>query len=283
MPVRVVTDSACDLPQALADELGLLIVPLTVRFASEELLDRRDLTPTELWARWASFPERPETAAPAPAQFEAAYRALAGAGADGIVVVTVSSLLSGTLQSAQLAAARVAGAVTISVVDSRSITIGLGMVAAAAARLARGGASREEVTAAADEIAARTHVIAALDPADQRGRRLGHGGPRSGLAAAVGRQAVVEVRDGKLHEDQRRRTRQAALDHLVARVAGAGSLDALSVFHTEAADLDSFVSRIAPLAPGPPMVTDTGAVLGALCGPGTLGVAYQVAYQERRA
>jgi len=98
VPVRVVTDSSCDLPQALADDLGIVIVPLTVRFGADERLDRRELTPTEFWARRASSAEPPETSAPPPSSFESAYRALSDTGADGVVVVAVSALLSGTVQ-----------------------------------------------------------------------------------------------------------------------------------------------------------------------------------------
>ena len=162
MPVRVVTDSSCDLPQALADELGIVIVPLIVRFGAAERLDRRDLTPTEFWARRAASPEPPETAAPPPSTFEATYRGLSDAGADGVVVVAVSALLSATVQSAQLAAAAVLGVVAVAVVDSRSITSGLGMAAVAAAQRARSGGTMEQVRAAAAEVANRTEVLLAL-------------------------------------------------------------------------------------------------------------------------
>lgn len=70
--VRIVTDSACDLPQSVVDELGIEIVPLTIRMGEEEFVDRRDLTPAEFWARCAAMSQLPETAAPAPGQFEAA-------------------------------------------------------------------------------------------------------------------------------------------------------------------------------------------------------------------
>jgi fatty acid-binding protein DegV len=84
LAVHVVTDSACDLPQPLADELNIDIVPLTVRFGNEELVDRRDLSPSEFWARMSRSPVLPETAAPSPGSFEAAFRKALAAGADGV-------------------------------------------------------------------------------------------------------------------------------------------------------------------------------------------------------
>ena len=71
--VTVVTDSACDLTAELAEDHGIIVVPLTIRFGSEELLDRRDLSPAEFWRRCRESPQLPETAAPPPGAFRAAF------------------------------------------------------------------------------------------------------------------------------------------------------------------------------------------------------------------
>ena len=101
MTIRVVTDSACDLPQHLADEHGITIVPLTFRFGDEEFVDRASLTPKEFWARCSASPVLPQTAAPAPGQFATTFSNLAAQGATGILVVTISAELSATLQAAE--------------------------------------------------------------------------------------------------------------------------------------------------------------------------------------
>jgi fatty acid kinase fatty acid binding subunit len=273
--VGIVTDSACDLPQALADDLGIRIVPLTVRFGAEELIDRVDLTPAEFWARCAASPVLPETAAPAPGLFEAAYRDLAQAGADSIVVVSLSCLLSGSMQSAQLAVRNVAEDLPVEVVDSRSASTGQGMIAAAAARRARDGGGRDEVACLARDLAERTHVWGVLDDLDhlRRGGRIG--GARALLASALAIKPIIEIRDGRVEEGGRQRTRTKAMRSLVDKVAAAVPLEALAVLHAETPDVDDFVAQLAPLAPGPLMVTDVGAVIGAHCGPGAIGVAYQ--------
>src|SRR5947208_670938 len=133
---RVVTDSSCDLPADLAAELDVEIVPLTIRFGGEELVDRRDLSPKEFWARCHSSAVLPETAAPAPGAFEAAFRRAAEQGADGIVCINLSSKLSATGQAAQMGARSLEGQVPVRVVDSKSVTMGLGMIVVAAARMA---------------------------------------------------------------------------------------------------------------------------------------------------
>jgi DegV family protein with EDD domain len=275
MPIRVVTDSACDLPQALADQLGIRIVPLTVRFGREEFVDRLDLTPAEFWARCADSPVLPETAAPAPGQFELAYRGLVDEGADGVVVVSLSSQLSGTMQSAQLAANAVFGDIPVDVVDSRSVTTGLGMIAVAAARLARQGAKLEEVAGLARDLARRTHVWATLDTLDnlRKGGRIG--GAKAFVASALAIKPIIEVRHGQVEDAGRQRTRSRALAQLVEKVRGAGPLEALAVLHADTPDVDAFVAQLAPLAPGPIMVTEVGAVIGTHCGPRAIGVALQ--------
>ncbi|HEX2064792.1 MAG TPA: DegV family protein, partial [Acidimicrobiales bacterium] len=134
--VRVVTDSACDLPTSLAEEHAVEIVPLTIRFGDEELVDRRDITPDQFWERVASSPVLPETAAPSPGAFEEAYRRAAEEGAAGVVCVTISSALSATYQSATLGAQAVEGVLPVRVVDSRAVTLAQGLMAVEAARAA---------------------------------------------------------------------------------------------------------------------------------------------------
>ena len=154
----------------------------------------------------AASAEPPETAAPSPGPFEVAYRTLSDAGADGIVVVAVSALLSGTAQSAQLAASAVSGAVAVEVVDSRSITSGLGMVAVAAARRARAGGTIDDVAPRQPRSRAAPRCTW-LDPSDGHavaGRR------GAGLAAARRCRSIIEVRDGQVEEAGRARGRAAA-------------------------------------------------------------------------
>ena len=161
--VRVVTDSACDLPDSLATELGIDIVPLTVRFGDDEFTDRRDLSPAEFWAKCNNSPLLPETSAPSPGAFEEAYRRLAADGADGIVTVTISRDLSATGQAAELAAQAVADVVPVEVIDSRFVSMGQGLIAVGAARLAQAGKGIEDVAGAAVDLIPRTRVYAAID------------------------------------------------------------------------------------------------------------------------
>ena len=136
MGVRVVTDSSCDLPVARAEELGIEIVPLTIRFGDEEFVDRVELTNEQFWTKVATSDVLPETAAPSAGAFEETFRRLADEGADGIVCINLSSRLSATMQSAQLAAKALKGTCPVEVVDSLSVSMGLGLQCINAVQLA---------------------------------------------------------------------------------------------------------------------------------------------------
>ena len=154
--VHVVTDSSCDLPADIAEELAITIVPLTIRFGDEEFVDREELSTAEFWSRCVNSDTLPETAAPAPGQFEQAYRAAAAAGATGVIAVTLSSALSATMQSAQLAARAITDDdsvdLDVRVIDSRTLTMGLGTIVLACARAARDGATIDEVETLARDL-----------------------------------------------------------------------------------------------------------------------------------
>ena len=149
MTVRIVTDSACDLDADEAEELGIEIVPLSIRFGDEEYTDRVDLSVSDFYAKLASSDTLPETAAPSPGAFEAAFRRLAEDGADEIVCINLSLDLSATGQAARSAATAVADVVSVRCIDSHSITAGLGTIVLEAARAARDGEGGARGTAPA--------------------------------------------------------------------------------------------------------------------------------------
>jgi len=272
--VRIVTDSACDLPQAVADELGISIVPLTIRFGNEEFVDRRDLTPAEFWARCAASPTLPETAAPAPGQFEELYRRLAAEGATAIVTISLSAALSATMQSAELAARSVADIVPVHVVDSRSCTMGLGIAVADCARLATTGASAEAVRDRALDLAQRTRVWGALDTLDnlKKGGRIG--GAKALLASALAIKPIVEVRDGKVEQGGKQRTRSKALAFLVEQLARYQGVENLAILQADCNDVDAFLAMLRPHYAGDIIVGDIGPVVGSHTGRGTIGIAF---------
>ncbi len=277
--VRIVTDSACDLPAEVADELGIEIVPLSIRFGDDEFIDREELSVAEFWTRCVNMSTLPETAAPAPGQFEAVYRRLADDGATGIVVIDLSGQLSATIQSAELAARSIADDDTtdldVRVVDSRSVSMGIGMIAVACARAAADGASIDEVEALARDLSDRTRVFAALDTLDnlKKGGRIG--GAKAFLATALSIKPIIDVTGGVVAEAGKQRTRTKALAHLVERFKSYdGRVENLAVLHADCSDVDVFVEMLQPHYDGEILVGEIGPVIGTHGGRGTIGVAF---------
>jgi DegV family protein with EDD domain len=277
--VRIVTDSACDLPAEVAAEKGIEIVPLSIRFGDEELIDREELTVAEFWNRCVNMSTLPETAAPAPGQFESVYRKLADDGVTAIVVVSLSGALSATIQSAELAARSIADDdnidLDIRVVDSRSVSMGIGTIAIACAELAASGASIDDVEARAMELSDRTRVFAALDTIEnlKKGGRIG--GAKAFLATALSIKPIIDVTGGVVAEAGKQRTRSKALAHLVERFRNYdGRVENLAVLHADCSDVDVFVDMLRPHYDGEILVGEIGPVIGTHGGRGTIGVAF---------
>ncbi len=277
MTVRIVTDSACDLPQSLADELGITIVPLSIRFGGEEYIDRQDLTTAEFWAKSAASPVLPETAAPPPGLFEQAYRALIADGATGIVVVNLSAGLSATMQSAEVASRSVTDEVSIAIVDSQSCTMGLGSIVAATARAAKAGASFTDAQALAIDLSSRTKVWGALDTLEnlKKGGRIGNA--KAMLASVLSIKPIIEVRNGKVEEGGKQRTRKKALAFLIEKLQSYQGVENLAVLQADCDDVDQFVEMLRPHYSGEILVGDIGPVVGSHTGKGTIGLAFQAA------
>jgi DegV family protein with EDD domain len=279
--VRIVTDSSCDLPAAVAEQLDITIVPLSIRFGDDEFIDREELSTAEFWSKCVNSAKLPETAAPAPGQFEAEYRRLAADGATEIVVLSLSGALSATMQSAQLAARSVMADpdidIDIRVLDSRTITLGLGTLAMACARLARTGATVDEVEASAVDLIDRTRVFGALDTLDnlKKGGRIGNA--KALLATALSIKPIIEVANGVVEQGGKQRTRSKALAFLVEKVKSYdGAIENLAVLHADCSDVDVFVDMLRPYAHGEIVVGEIGPVIGTHGGRGTIGVAFQV-------
>ena len=277
MPVRVVTDSACDLPEPLVDELGIEIVPLTIRFGAEELVDREELSNQEFWRRLAVASMLPETAAPSAGAFAARFGALADAGADGIVCINLSSRLSATMQAAQVASSSVGEQCPVEVVDSLTCSMGLGNLCLAAARRANEGAPLDEVVAEVNDRRDRTRLFGTLDTLEflKKGGRVGNA--RALLGSMLSVKPVIEVADGVVEEAGKVRTRSKALRMLAEKVHDQ-SVEEVAILHGAAPDLEEFLDLVEDVAPRDKIVVgDVGPVIGTHAGPGVLGVTFQVA------
>ncbi|MBW3547227.1 MAG: DegV family protein [Actinobacteria bacterium] len=276
MAVRVVTDSASDLTDELAAELGVEVVPLSIRFGDEEYVDRRDLSPAAFYDKLASSSVLPETAAPSPGAFQAAFGKAFDEGADAVVCINISSGVSATMQSAKTAASDLERASDIRIVDSRSVTWGLGSQVVAAARAAAGGATADEVVALVEDMIPRTRVFGALDTLEnlKKGGRVG--GAQALLGTLLSIKPVIDISSGVVEEAGKPRTRSKALKFLADKVAQHGGVENLAVMHGSAPDVEQFLDLLAPLYPREQIhVGEIGATIGVHGGPRVMGVTFQ--------
>ncbi|MHB1905331.1 MAG: DegV family protein [Acidimicrobiales bacterium] len=275
--VKVVTDSASDLPEDLARACGIEVVPLTIRFGDEEFTDREDLSPEEFWARCATSPTLPETAAPSPGRFQDAFRRAAAEGHDGVVALTLSSALSATHASATIAAEAVAGELEVRVVDTLTVAMGQGLVAIEVAERARAGAGLDELVALAHDAMARAGVVATLATLEHliRGGRVG--GAKALLGQVLSIKPLLALRDGVVAEAGRARTRARALAACAERARAAAPLARLALIQGACAPEDVAAMRalVADIALAHPMLeAEIGPVVGTHAGPGIIGLTW---------
>jgi DegV family protein with EDD domain len=276
--VAVVTDSSACLTPAQRRDLAIAVVPLRVLAGGVAADDAPGPLPGPIIDELGRG-ERLSTARPSPERFAAAYAAAAAAGAPAIVSVHLSGELSGTIGSAQLAAAT--APVPVHVVDSRSIGAGLGFAAVAAALAAAAGQPAQQVAQAAADRAGRLGSFFALDSQDQlrAGGRLSQPGDAGPAAAGsmLRSRPLLRIRDGRIIVIERVRTSAAARDRLTELAAGfaAGQPADLAVQHLDnQAGAARLVEQLAAAIPAADriFVTEAGTSIRAHAGPGLLGV-----------
>jgi DegV family protein with EDD domain len=274
MAVRVVTDSACDLPPEMCEELGIEVVPLTIRFGDREYVDRKELTSDEFWRQLESSPMLPETAAPSVGAFEETFRRLLDAGADGIVCVNLSARLSATMQSAQVAAKALDGLCPIEIIDSASASMGIGILALLAARRASEGADVSTIAAEVTQRRDHQKLFAALDTLEylRKGGRIG--GAQAMLGSMLSIKPIITVEHGAVEQAGKVRTRSKALRFMLDRVPDA-AVESICVLHSGATDLGEFLESLRPKVPGAEIVVGhIGPVVGVHVGPRAVGLTW---------
>lgn len=273
--IHIVTDSSCDLTSDDLDQLEVEIVPLRIRFGNQEFTDGVDLSVTDFYKRMAQADELPQTACPSPGAFELAFRRAGNAGADSVVCLNISGDLSNTLQSATTASNAVAGEIPVHVVDSKSVSSGLGTLVLEAARLARGTAVVEVVLERIRSLIPRTHVFAVLNTLEnlRRGGRIG--GAKAMLGSILSMKPLVDISTGEVQEAGKPRTRRRAMHMLYERMVEAGPIEHVAVMHGGAPDINDFLDLIAPRFPQTSLrVGQLGAVIGAHGGAEIIGVSW---------
>jgi DegV family protein with EDD domain len=271
MTIRIVTDSTADLPPELVEEFGITVIPLTVLWGDEELLDGVDVSSEQFFRRLVRESEIPTTAQPSAGAFRDVYENVILGGATGILSLHISGKLSGTLESARQGAD---GFDTpIRHVDSGLVSLGLGAGVVEAARAIAAGCDLEQAQAVAEDTFRRTRIFFTLETLEylRRGGRMSRGQEMVGTLLKV--KPVISFEDGEVIPVGRIRTRQKAIEDVISRVSELRPLSYTFACHATTPDELSYVAdRLVGIAPDATQLTSRlGPVLGVHGGPGVIG------------
>jgi DegV family protein with EDD domain len=276
MVVKIVTDSSADLPAQLAQELGITVVPLYLRFGEEVFRDRVDISEDEFYERLQHDPIHPSTTQPSPQDFASVYQKLSPE-ADGIVSILISSKLSGTYNSALQGKELIEKGCPIEVVDSQTLTMGLGLVNIAAATAAKAGKGLSEVLAEARQAIPNIHLLGLLDTLKYLllGGRIGKA--KALLGSILNVKPLLRLQDGEVVPVGQVRTRAKGIDRLFEFVKSTAEIQDLAVvYNTTPDEAQSLAERIGSIfAKEKIRMARVGPTLGIHMGPGALVVTFR--------
>ena len=276
-PTALITDSTCDLPQAMVDEYGITVIPQYVVWGDEILRDRIDLTPEDFYKRLVQDSVWPTSTQPGPADFEKVYREAIANGAKEIVVLTVSSSMSGTFQLAGQVGKQME--VPVHVVDSKGPTLSLGWQVLAAARVRKLGGDAPNMIHAAARVREKLVQIVCLDTLEylHRGGRIGSATRFIGSLLDIKPLVQINHKTGLVESCGQARTRKKSIETLVSRFFEQLSPDKpkrVAVLHGDALpEAQALAERIKKdYNPLELLVNITGPVLGIHTGPRALAL-----------
>lgn len=274
MPVRIVTDSTCDLPAEIISRYGIYVVPLYINVGSQGFLDGVDMKRDEFYTRLPTFPTHPTTAVPSPQKFRAVYDSLVDEGATEVLSIHISVSLSATVDVARTAGQEMTS-IPVTVIDSQQLSLGTGFLVETAAKLAAAGSSAAEILAKLNDQIQRSHVFAALDTLEFLKRSGRMNKYLAGFASLLQIKPILTMYNGK-PGTERVRTRERAMKRLVEMLTAVGALERVAIVHTHALPerIAELRAHAADLLQHIEILTeDITPVIGAHIGPGALGFA----------
>lgn len=278
--IGIVTDSTCDLGPARIAELGVVMVPLKVSFEDKTFRDWVDIEPARFYEMLGSADTLPKTSQPSPADFASEYRKLAESGCDGIVSIHLSAAVSGTFESAMLAAGMVD--VPVRVIDTLSTNVGVVLPLLAAIEARDAGLALEDVEAAVRSAVASTRTLFALDTLEYLVKG-GRAGRTQGLAASLLsiKPVLTFGEDGVITTYKKVKGTKKAIQEIAEAIFSAADGDRVlvGVLHGESPELAAeLIAAVDATGVAYELVTTNtvGAVIGTYAGPRAVGAAFAV-------
>ena len=279
--MKVVTDSSSDIAPELARELGITVVPLYVCFGEKVYRDRVDITEDEYYHQLITGLIHPTTSQPSPSDFAQVYEKLSE-DTDEIVSIHASNKLSGTYNSALLAKESIGKKCCIEVIDSKWVTMALGLIAMGAARAAEDGEGLQQLVNRIMQAITQIRFLGSLDTLKYlaKGGRIGKS--KSLLGTILNVKPLLTIRDGEIVPVGLVRTRNKAMERLIHFVKSGGHIQEVAIVHsTTAEDCRDLAERMAsPFLDRAPYVSRLGPVIATHTGPGAVIVVFQEGEKE---
>ncbi len=274
MSVHIITDSTSDIPQALIEDLPIIVVPLYVILNGKSYLDKVDLTRQTFYETLPTSEPHASTGTPSPEQFILAYDRAADQGAEAIFSIHISQSLSATYQTAETAAKQYTR-IPVYPVDSGNLSLAEGLIVIKAAQAAKEGASVETIRAIIDTVIPRAHAYAKLDTIDY----LKKGGRMSSIQHSVvsilGIKPILKM-NNHVSSMEIARTKNKAFDRVVkTAVENLPYAESFGITHANVPDqVEELITRLKAMIPNlqDPMVSEVNPALGVHVGPGSLCV-----------
>jgi DegV family protein with EDD domain len=273
MAIKIVTDSTCDLPEKVIQNLGITVVPLYINIFDKGYLDGVEMTRKDFYSNLPDYKVHPTTGIPGLNAFTEAYEALSSKGATEILSIHISESLSGTVGAAQTAA-REFDQIPITVRDSGQLSLGTGFQVEMAAKMANEGRSMDEILAALDEIRPRIFVTAGLETLDYLRRSGRMNRFVAGLGSLLQLKPILTMKNG-LPGSERVRTAAKAEARIIEMLKEYSPIERFALLHTNAPEeAKAFYTKIKDLIPdGEVYSMDITPVIGVHIGPGAVGYA----------
>ena len=271
--IKIITDSTSDLPKEIAEELGIVVIPLNVHFGDEVYKDGVDIFPDEFYPRLEKSAELPKTSQPSIGDFINIYKPILDNG-DQIISIHVSSKLSGTFNSASQAKSQLDENNSISIIDTKSVSMGVGLISIYAAKLIKSeNLSLEEATKKITAIIDKTETIALVETLEflQKGGRISKAKELIGNLLKV--RPILKSEDGIIVQIGRERSRNKGISFLEQSAKTSSPLQYISIMYSTTPDEAQNLADKLRSENITPIIARLGPVIGTYAGPQALAIA----------
>jgi DegV family protein with EDD domain len=277
MTIKIVTDSACDVPPELAHQFDITVVPVYLNVGEASYLEGVDISREQFYSHLSTYADYPTTAAPAVGTFTQLYEQLTAAGATQILSMHIAHDLSAVYNTARLGAAA-ANSAPVTLFDTRQITLGAGLLVLLAAEAAAAGQTLAEIITMLNEKVSRTFVFGMINSLESLHRSGRVSWTQFGIGSLLQIKPIMMIADGVISAAAKVRTRKRALSQMLKMVAEMAPFERLAIIHVNAQEAAEELYQLssdlfASLSEAVPMIQGITPAIGTHLGVGAVGFA----------